>query len=148
MIQKKKLGNNNPLFVEFETDIMINTGQFSDANFVDVYFTEVEKGEIGKGVQRENHKEKNSNEIEIPIAFRFYQIESIEAVISQLQNAKEMLINNDISGVREVFRIASFDKKGKLTLLKDEFDTYPEAEKHTHILSKGVYQIQKLFVKF
>ena len=91
MIHKKELGKNNPLFVEFETDIMINTGQFPDTDFVDVYFTGVEKGEIGKDANRENHNEKSSDEIDIPVAFRFHKIESIEAVMRQLISARKNL---------------------------------------------------------
>ena len=49
--------------------------------------------------------------------------------------------------MKQVFKVASFDEEGKLTLLKPEFDSYPGAETYISILEPGVYQIQKVYIK-
>ncbi len=52
--------------------------------------------------------------------------------------------------MKTVFRIAEFDKDGKLTLLEKEYESYTMAEEAIVVgkdLPLGTYQIQKVFVK-
>ena len=51
--------------------------------------------------------------------------------------------------MKTVFRIATFDKGGNLKLLLKEYETYEQAENAIRLnCMDGVYQIQKVFVKF
>ncbi len=51
--------------------------------------------------------------------------------------------------MRTVFKIASFDTEGKLTLLpNEEHETYAAAEDQiVNHLPAGTYQVQKVFIK-
>lgn len=48
--------------------------------------------------------------------------------------------------MKEVFMVASFCD-GNLKLLPTEYTTYPEAVTAINKMEKGVYQVQKVFVK-
>ena len=88
----QKLGENIiPVCVTHGTgDIMISVSVKRDDGYVDVYLSQVESGDIGIN-QRKNHQEKSSDEIKPAIMLRFNKIESIEALIFQLEVAKVQL---------------------------------------------------------
>ena len=46
------------------------------------------------------------------------------------------------------FKIAKFESDGKITLLEDDYDTYPEAEKDIATLPHCMYQIQKVYIVY
>ena len=49
--------------------------------------------------------------------------------------------------MKEVFRIAEFNKDGNLALKPQEFLSYSDAMIEIEKLPSGTYQIQKVFVK-
>ena len=48
--------------------------------------------------------------------------------------------------MKEIFKIAEFDRNGNLRLKVYEFDTYEEALSVLKSLPTGTYQIQKVFI--
>ena len=49
--------------------------------------------------------------------------------------------------MKEVFKIAEFDSQGNLRLKIQEYLSYNDAVAYIDSLPKGIYQIQKVFIK-
>ena len=48
--------------------------------------------------------------------------------------------------MKEVFKVAEFDKDGNLRLKVQEFENYTDAVNFIKELPSGTYQVQKVFV--
>ncbi|MFF5993484.1 hypothetical protein AAGS61_01865 [Lysinibacillus sp. KU-BSD001] len=85
--------NNNEVQVIFGTgDISVGIGCKSDKSSSIVQFTEIEPRPIGE----EFAFDKNKMEIDdAPVTFIFNKIESLDAVIYQLQRLRDLMANKD-----------------------------------------------------
>lgn len=82
--------NSNVKVIYGTGDIMMNCTEKMDDGRVEVHIEQVEQGEIGSK-QRENHNIKTTADLNSQIILSFNKIESVKALIEQLENAIEYL---------------------------------------------------------